>query len=137
MHSDTLIGTALAPSMATSLIRRSRNSGLFPMSSRCRDLLICAQLTSYNLNPNLLHLVQRKYCTYSNQPVVHDPNQKVVASSADTYGRYPSGITFDRFVRACVVIKQLTEAFRRLDVDRDGWIRVDYDQFMTTVLTLP
>jgi hypothetical protein len=30
------------------------------------------------------------------------------------------GITFDRFVRACVVIKQLTEAFQRLDTDRVG-----------------
>jgi hypothetical protein len=29
-----------------------------------------------------------------------------------------SGITFDRFVRACVVIKQLTEAFQKIDTDR-------------------
>ena len=29
-----------------------------------------------------------------------------------------AGITFDRFVRACVVIKQLTEAFQKIDTDR-------------------
>ena len=29
-----------------------------------------------------------------------------------------TGITFDRFVRACVVIKQLTEAFQKIDTDR-------------------
>lgn len=60
----------------------------------------------------------------------------------------PPGITFDRFVRACVAIKTLTEAFQRwvgswehcgaelidklnrLDTDRDGWIQISYDQFM-------
>lgn len=47
------------------------------------------------------------------------------------------GISFDRFVRACVVVKQLSEAFGRLDTDRDGWIQINYDQFMHTVLSLP
>lgn len=72
------------------------------------------------------------------------------------------GITFDRFVRACVVIKQLSEAFQKIDTDRvrffkrsdsnpgsqltisflprrmqDGWIQINYDQFMHTVLSAP
>ena len=48
-----------------------------------------------------------------------------------------TGITFDRFVRACVVVKQITESFQRLDTDRDGWVQINYDQFMQTVLELP
>lgn len=52
-------------------------------------------------------------------------------------GAPPPGISFDRFVRACVVIKQLTEAFRRLDTDGDGWIQINYEQFMGTVLSAP
>jgi peflin len=56
-------------------------------------------------------------------------------------GRPPAaqavGITFDRFVRACVVIKQLSEAFQKIDTDRDGWIQINYDQFMFTVLSAP
>ena len=47
------------------------------------------------------------------------------------------GITFDRFVRACVVVKQITESFQKLDTDRDGWAQINYDQFMHTVLSLP
>lgn len=47
------------------------------------------------------------------------------------------GISFDRFVRACVVVKQLSESFGKLDTDRDGWIQINYDQFMHTVLSLP
>jgi len=74
----------------------------------------------FNLSPPLLELVQRKY-----------------ANSAGARGPAAPGISFDRFVRACVVVKQLSEAFGRLDTDRDGWIQINYDQFMQTVLTLP
>ncbi|KAF6748716.1 hypothetical protein DFP72DRAFT_556559 [Ephemerocybe angulata] len=74
----------------------------------------------YNLSPQLLELLQKKY-----------------ANQAAT-GRGPApGISFDRFVRACVVVKQLSESFQKLDSDRDGWIQINYDQFMQTVLSLP
>jgi len=77
----------------------------------------------YNLSPQLLHLVQSKYD---------------VKASAPVPGRGPPpGISFDRFVRACVVIKQLTEAFQRHDTNQSGWIQINYDTFMQTVLTLP
>ncbi|KAA1477500.1 EF-hand [Dentipellis sp. KUC8613] len=79
----------------------------------------------YNLSPQLLQLVQRKY------------DVKATTTQA-AYGRgAPPGISFDRFVRACVVVKQITESFAKLDADRDGWIQINYDQFMQTVLTLP
>ena len=35
-------------------------------------------------------------------------------------GLRANGITFDRFVRACVVVKSLTENFQRLDTHRQG-----------------
>ena len=61
-----------------------------------------------------------------------------IKASTTTAGRGPPpGISFDRFVRACVVVKQLSESFGRLDTDRDGWIQINYDQFMETVLSLP
>jgi Ca2+-binding EF-hand superfamily protein len=74
----------------------------------------------FNLSPPLLELLQRKY---ANQTAVR--------------GGPPPGISFDRFVRACVVVKQLRESFARLDTDRDGWIQINYDQFMHTCLNLP
>ena len=61
----------------------------------------------------------------------------ITASYRPTSGHQPVGINFDRFVRACVVVKQLTDSFRQLDTDRDGWIQISYDQFMHTVLNLP
>ena len=59
------------------------------------------------------------------------------ANAPSMPGSAPPGISFDRFVRACVVIKTLTESFQRLDSDRDGWIQINYDQFMQTVLSAP
>jgi len=77
----------------------------------------------FNLSPPLLDLLQRKY--------------DVKATATGGHGRPAPGISFDRFVRACVVVKQLTEAFQRLDTQRSGWININYDTFMQTVLTLP
>ncbi|KAJ6525877.1 hypothetical protein DFH09DRAFT_1416110 [Mycena vulgaris] len=80
----------------------------------------------YNLSPHVLQLVQRKYATGTtgHQMPTHAPPGG-------------PGISFDRFVRACVVVKQLSEAFGRLDADRDGWIQIGYEGFMETVLGLP
>ncbi|KAI0686713.1 hypothetical protein BC835DRAFT_441785 [Cytidiella melzeri] len=78
----------------------------------------------YNLSPQLMNLVEKKY-------------DIKVASGVQMPGAPPPGISFDRFVRACVVIKTLTESFQRLDTDRDGWIQVNYEQFMGTVLSAP
>ncbi|KAJ7582613.1 hypothetical protein C8J56DRAFT_955252 [Mycena floridula] len=74
----------------------------------------------YKLSPNLLSLVEHKY------------------ASVPTAGYGPPpGITFDRFVRACVVVKTLTESFQRFDTDHDGWVSFNYEQFMSIVLSAP
>ncbi|KAG8973087.1 hypothetical protein FRC05_009095 [Tulasnella sp. 425] len=75
----------------------------------------------YNLSPELLRMVQRKYIPQG--------------STAGVGG--PGGITFDRFVRCCVVIKQLTEAFQKLDPYHTGSVTMNYDTFMQTVLQAP
>jgi len=77
----------------------------------------------YNLSPRLIELVQKKYDVKGSQPA--------------PMGFADPGISFDRFVRACVVIKQLSDAFMKIDTDKDGWIHINYEQFMDTVLSLP
>ena len=47
------------------------------------------------------------------------------------------GITFDRFIRACVVVRQLKESFDSLDRDTFGKVKVDYDMFLKLVFKLP
>ncbi|KAJ2082056.1 hypothetical protein H4R24_001854, partial [Coemansia sp. RSA 988] len=36
-------------------------------------------------------------------------------------------ITFDNFINSCVTIRSLTESFRRLDENQDGWVNMNYD----------
>jgi len=94
-----------------------------------QELATALRQFGYNLSPNLLRLLEQKY--------------DVKASGSTAAPAYPGtrapppGISFDRFVRACVVIRQLTEAFRRLDTQGSGWIQINYDTFMETVLQAP
>ncbi|CAO3601214.1 unnamed protein product [Absidia cylindrospora] len=43
-------------------------------------------------------------------------------------------ITFDNFVQACVTVKTLTDSYRAIDTDHDGWIQISYDQFLDLVV---
>ncbi|KAI0301718.1 hypothetical protein B0F90DRAFT_1667832 [Multifurca ochricompacta] len=46
-------------------------------------------------------------------------------------------ITFDRFMRACVFVKQFTGAFASLDKNKDGWVQVNYETFLSVCFSLP
>lgn len=76
----------------------------------------------YNLSPQLMRLLLAKYASAPTAASARGP---------------PPGVTFDRFVRACVVVKTLTESFQKLDTQRSGWIQINYDQFMQTILSAP
>ena len=48
------------------------------------------------------------------------------------------GVSFDRFVRACVTVKQLTEQYERLSGgNRHADIKLNYEQFMGVILSTP
>jgi len=80
----------------------------------------------YNLDQRLVNLLETKYDIKGGAPVAAPGGRQAAP-----------GVSFDRFVRCCVVVKQLTEAFQRLDTNRDGWIQINYEQFMSIVLNAP
>jgi Ca2+-binding EF-hand superfamily protein len=85
-----------------------------------RELSEALQSFGYSFSREILTLVERKY------------------SSPPTGARGPPpGISFDRFVRACVAVKTLTEAFQKVDTDKDGMIQITYEHFMQIVLSAP
>jgi Ca2+-binding EF-hand superfamily protein len=43
----------------------------------------------------------------------------------------PSGMSFDLFVQACISLRRMTESFKRYDDDRDGYITVSFEEFLT------
>jgi Ca2+-binding EF-hand superfamily protein len=87
----------------------------------------------YNLSPQLQDLLKRKYdvpWAYKEVTEGADP------ATADNHSA-PPGITFDRFMRACVVVKQLKESFEALDRDPLGRVKINYEQFLEMVFKLP
>ncbi|KAJ6009289.1 hypothetical protein N7522_004305 [Penicillium canescens] len=47
-----------------------------------------------------------------------------------------NGMSFDLFVQACISLKRMTDVFKRYDEDRDGYITVSFEEFLTEILQL-
>ncbi|KAI8337437.1 hypothetical protein BC941DRAFT_513296 [Chlamydoabsidia padenii] len=59
----------------------------------------------------------------------------ILVQKFDKYGGRGKGdVTFDNFVQACVNIKTLTDSFRSFDTDNDGWVQINYEQFLELVI---
>ncbi|KAL8670271.1 MAG: hypothetical protein Q9168_005173, partial [Polycauliona sp. 1 TL-2023] len=43
-------------------------------------------------------------------------------------------MTFDLFVQSCIVLKRMTDVFKKYDDDRDGYITLSFEEFLTEVL---
>ncbi|KAI0285753.1 hypothetical protein BGY98DRAFT_909596 [Russula aff. rugulosa BPL654] len=67
----------------------------------------------YDLSTDLQELLKRKYG----------------AAAAPLAGDSEPGITFDRFMRACVVVKQLKELYDALDKDSENRVKINYETF--------
>ncbi|XP_065196517.1 programmed cell death protein 6-like [Sycon ciliatum] len=46
-------------------------------------------------------------------------------------------VSFDDFIQCCVVLQTLTAAFSTEDRDRDGWITVTYEHYLTMIMKMP
>ncbi|EGE77339.2 EF hand domain-containing protein, variant 1 [Blastomyces dermatitidis ER-3] len=46
------------------------------------------------------------------------------------------GMSFDLFVQACITLKRMTDVFKRYDDDRDGYITLGFEEFLTECLRL-
>ncbi|PKY08036.1 EF-hand [Aspergillus campestris IBT 28561] len=51
-------------------------------------------------------------------------------------GPVQMGMSFDLFVQACISLRRMTDAFKRYDDDRDGYITVSFEEFLTEILQL-
>ncbi|CAG8481693.1 11651_t:CDS:1 [Acaulospora morrowiae] len=43
-------------------------------------------------------------------------------------------VNFDNFIQICVTVKDLTDVFRTLDENGDGWAKMNYNQFMELMI---
>lgn len=44
-------------------------------------------------------------------------------------------VNFDDFIQLCVVLQTLTASFREKDTDRDGFITVGFEEYLTMVFS--
>jgi len=51
----------------------------------------------------------------------------------DTSNAY--SMKFDSFIQCCVMLKTLTDAFRRFDTNQSGVVNINYEQFMDMVIS--
>lgn len=40
-------------------------------------------------------------------------------------------MSFDLFVQSCIVLKRMTDVFKKYDDDRDGYITLSFEEFLT------
>ncbi|KAL8945535.1 MAG: hypothetical protein Q9222_007923 [Ikaeria aurantiellina] len=45
--------------------------------------------------------------------------------------RGDDSMSFDLFVQSCIVLKRMTDVFKRYDDDRDGYITLSFEEFLT------
>jgi Ca2+-binding EF-hand superfamily protein len=52
-----------------------------------------------------------------------------------TYDKRNEGVmSFDLFVQACISLKRMTDVFKKYDEDRDGYITLSFEDFLTEIL---
>lgn len=71
------------------------------------------------------------------------PFVSVLFTTFESKGRQMSGqgvpkfgMSFDLFVQACISLRRMTEVFKRYDDDRDGYVTVSFEEFLTGELLL-
>lgn len=49
-----------------------------------------------------------------------------------TYDKMGEGkMSFDLFVQSCIILKRMTDVFKKYDDDRDGYITLSFEEFLT------
>lgn len=77
----------------------------------------------YRLSPQFIQLLFRSYDKRGEQP------QQSASAPAGQ-----NAISFDLFVQSCISLKRMTEVFKKYDDDRDGYITLSFEEFLTEIL---
>lgn len=52
-----------------------------------------------------------------------------------TYDKAGKGkMSFDLFVQSCIILKRMTDVFKKYDEDRDGYVTLSFEEFLTEIL---
>jgi peflin len=110
----------------------------YALSPQLRDLLI----RKYGAGLSFEHPISSAHCSRLLNVDAPWPSEEAAVGGAPAAAppvghSAPSGISFDRFMRACVVVKQAKEVFDVFDKDSDGRVKINYETFLTMAFKLP
>jgi len=77
----------------------------------------------YRLSPQFVQLLFRSYDRRGS-----DSSPQPAAQQGQ------DAISFDLFVQSCISLKRMTEVFKKYDDDRDGYITLSFEEFLTEIL---
>jgi len=78
-----------------------------------RELSIAIKSFGYNISDRIITILMRRF---------------------DRTGT--GEVRFDDFIQLCTVLRMLTDGFQRHDRNLNGWVDLDYEQFLTLVFSL-
>ncbi|TGZ81957.1 EF-hand [Ascodesmis nigricans] len=84
----------------------------------------------YRLSPQFVQLLFRSYDRRGQEPSAASPTSP--APPQPQQGQ--NAISFDLFVQSCISLKRMTEVFKKYDDDRDGYITLSFEEFLTEIL---
>lgn len=62
-------------------------------------------------------------------------SNKFVHLIFQTYDKRGEGaMSFDLFVQSCISLKRMTDIFKKFDTDRDGYITLSFEEFLTQII---
>ncbi|KAG9306968.1 hypothetical protein G9A89_000882 [Geosiphon pyriformis] len=74
----------------------------------------------FNISDRLIQIFVRKY--------------KIRHGGVQKHAPMTYSVNFDNFVQICVSIKTMTQTFRAIDNDSDGWAKINYEQMLELIL---
>ncbi|PGH14865.1 hypothetical protein AJ79_02727 [Helicocarpus griseus UAMH5409] len=77
----------------------------------------------YSLSPPFVSMIFTTFESRGRAKMAPIPGQK-------------GGMSFDLFVQACITLKRMTDVFKRYDDDRDGYITLGFEEFLTECIRL-
>ncbi|CAG8560627.1 11306_t:CDS:2 [Paraglomus brasilianum] len=83
----------------------------------------------FSVSDPLLYKIIKKY------EIRHGSSASLKHHQPYGHGHNEVAVNFDNFVQMCVTIRTLTDAFRKVDSDHDGWIQIGYEGLLSLLVT--
>jgi Ca2+-binding EF-hand superfamily protein len=87
----------------------------------------------YRLSPEFVRFLFAQYDKHRSNQLSFDLFGQCITIPGSGYYRLWATLTHDT-VQSCISLKRMTDVFKRYDDDRDGFIQLSFEDFLTEIL---